>query len=167
MNTILQFAHASAVDTHAPVTTPPALDQETVVAAMAATFLLALVVGLISYIITGVFLGKLFKKAGIASWVAWVPIYNNWKMLEIGGQQGYWAALALLPVVQYGSVAFMYIAMYNIGHKFGKSNNFVLLGVFLPIVWIIWLALDTSKWKNSLGEPSVAIEHLAKTSSKK
>jgi len=54
----------------------------------------------------------------------------------------------------------MYIAMYNISLKFGKESTFVLWAIFLPIVWLIWLAVDKSVWNNALGVPSKAPEHL-------
>lgn len=107
------------------------------------------------YLVVGFFLSRIFKKAGIEAWIAWVPIYNNWKLLELGGQQGYWAVLALIPVVSIVSAIFMYIAMYNIGLKLGKEGVFVLLAIFLTVVWLIWLALDSSKWDESKGEPSL------------
>lgn len=98
------------------------------------------------YVVSAIFLGKLFKKAGVPSWIAWVPFYNSWKMLEIGGQQGFWAVLAIIPIVSIVSLVFHFIAMYHIGLKLGKSGAFVVLGIFLPIVWLIWLAVDKSKW---------------------
>ena len=70
---------------------------------------------LISYVVTAWLLGRIFKKAGVEQWVAWVPVYNTWKLLEIGGQQGFWAVLSLVPIVNIVSAVFMYIAMYHIG----------------------------------------------------
>lgn len=102
----------------------------------------------IAYVIYAIFLSKIFKKAGVEGWIAWVPFYNTWKLLEIGGQPGYWAVLALIPFVNIVSAVFMYIAMYHIGKKLGKDGAFVLLAIFLPIVWIIWLAIDQSKWND-------------------
>jgi len=99
-------------------------------------------------------LGKIFTKAGVPAWKAWVPVYNSWVTLELGGQQGFWAVLALVPVVNIVSVVFLYIAMYNIGLKLGKEGAFVLLAIFLPLVWYIWLAVDGSTWKG---------KHAAKT----
>jgi hypothetical protein len=110
-------------------------------------FLFVLAVAVVSYVIVALFLGRIFKKAGIASWKAWVPIYNSWIVLEMGGQKGYWAVVALIPLVNIVAAVFMIIAMYNIGLKFGKSSAFVLLAIFLPLVWVIWLASDSSKWK--------------------
>lgn len=100
----------------------------------------------ISYVITSLFLSMIFKKAGIESWKAWVPVYNTWIMLEMGGQKGFWAVLAFVPLVNIAAAVFMIMAMYSIGLKFGKDGAFVLLAIFLPYVWLIWLAVDKSTW---------------------
>lgn len=113
--------------------------------------LFALVFGIAIYVIFALLMGRIFKKAGIESWKAWVPVYNNWVLLELGGQQGFWAVLALIPVVNIVAAVFMYIAMYNIGLKLGKDGAFVLLAIFVPVVWLIWLAVDSSTWK---GKPA-------------
>jgi len=107
------------------------------------------------YVINAILLGRIFKKAGEPAWIAWVPFYNSWKMLEIGNQQGFWAVLAIIPIVNFVSAVFLYIAMYNIGLKLGKSGAFVVLGIFLPLVWIIWLAVDSSTWNESAAPSAV------------
>lgn len=102
----------------------------------------------IAYVVTALLLSRIFKKAGVEGWKAWVPIYNSWVLLELGDQKGFWAILAFIPVVNIVAAVFMYIAMYNIGLKLGKGGEFVLWAIFLPIVWLIWLAVDDSKWNN-------------------
>jgi hypothetical protein len=109
-------------------------------------FCLAVVVFALVYAIYSVFLGRIFKKVGIKSWIAWVPFYSNWKMLEMGGQHGIWSVLSLIPFVSYVATVFFYIAMYHIGLKFGKSGTWVVLAIFLPLVWLGILAYDSSKW---------------------
>lgn len=99
------------------------------------------------YALHAFLLGRIFKKAGVAQWIAWVPFYNSWKMLELGGQQGFWAVLAIIPIVGYVSAVFTYIAMYHIGLKFGKDGAWVVLAIFLPTVWMAILAFDSSKWQ--------------------
>jgi uncharacterized protein DUF5684 len=103
---------------------------------------------LLVYVITSLCLSSIFKKAGVESWKAWVPVYNTWTLLELGGQKGYWAVLAFIPFVGIVSAIFVIIAMYYIGRKLGKSDTFVLLAIFLPLVWYIWLAVDKSKWQD-------------------
>lgn len=109
-----------------------------------------------SYIFVSFLLGRVFKKAGIQQWIAWVPVYNIWKTLEIGGQQPYWALIALIPFAGLVSLIFLYMAMYEIGKNLGKSGWFVLLAIFLPVVWMMWLGFDDSRWKKTGKKPSKA-----------
>jgi hypothetical protein len=126
---------------------PSAGDVAAAAAVVLAVSLFVLFFALVAYVIMAWLLGRIFKKAGLPQWAAWVPVYNNWKLLEIGGQQGFWAVLALIPIVNIVAAIFIYIAMYHVGKKLGKEDWFVLLAIFLPIVWFIWLAFDDSKWQ--------------------
>lgn len=114
--------------------------------AVAAVLLFALFFIVVIYVIMALLLGRIFKKAGVPSWKAWVPFYNNWTLLELGEQHGFWAVLAIIPIINIVSTVFMFIAMYNIGLKLGKQGAFVLWAIFIPIVWYIWLAVDSSTW---------------------
>ncbi len=109
--------------------------------------LIGLAIAAVVYAVFSFLLGRIFAKAGVAQWKAWVPLYNNWILLELGDQQGFWAILALVPFVNLVSMVFMIIAMYKVGLKLGKDGAFVLLAIFLPLVWYIWLAVDKSTWK--------------------
>lgn len=128
---------------------PASIDGVTAAVLFATFFFFFLIFLLIAYAIGAWLLGRIFKKAGVPQWIAWVPIYSSWKLLEIGGQPGYWAVLALIPFVGIVSAIFTYISMYHIGKKLGKEDWFVLLAIFVPIVWLIWLAFDDSKWPAS------------------
>lgn len=114
------------------------------------TVLVILFITLVAYVVSAFLLSRIFKKAGVEPWKAWVPVYNTWVLLELGDQKGYWAVLALIPIVNFVSIVFMIIAEYNIGLKLGKESWFVLLAIFLPLVWLIWLAFDSSTWKNAV-----------------
>jgi hypothetical protein len=116
---------------------------------LSGAFLIGFLVGIVFYIIGALLLGNIFKKAGAPAWKAWVPVYNSWTVLKLGGQNGFWAILALIPVINIISAIFMIIAMYHIGRGFGKGDAFVLLAIFLPLVWLIWLAADGSTWKGA------------------
>ena len=157
MNTLLTFAQSYYEYT--TTTTSSNIDDATAAAIGAAVILFTLIFTVIAYVVGALLIGRIFKKADIKPWIAWVPIYNNYKLLEIGGQSGFWAILAVIPVVNIVSAVFMYIAMYNVSLKLGKDGSFVLWAIFLPIVWLIWLAVDKSVWNNAVGAPSQAIEH--------
>lgn len=123
-------------------------------AAFFGVFLLfVLIFTVIAYAVSAFLLGRIFKKSGTPQWIAWVPVYNTWKTLELGNQQGFWAILAFIPFVNIVSAIFIYISMYHIGKKLGKEDWFVILAIFVPIVWLIWLGFDDSKWPK---EPKAA-----------
>ncbi len=113
----------------------------------AVIFLIGLIAFLVIYALFAFILGRIFNKAGEAQWKAWVPVYNSWVFLEIGGQKGFWAILAFIPLINIVSLVFIIIAAIKIGEHLGKSGAFVLLYVFLPIVWYLWLAFDGSTWQ--------------------
>lgn len=126
-----------------------------ILAALGAGFLIfSLIVIVAVYVVTALFLSKIFTKAGVEGWKAWVPILNGWTLLEMGGQKGFWAILSIIPVVNIVSAVFMVIAMYHVGRNFGKEDWFVVLAILVPIVWIIWLAVDKSTWNGP--RPAVA-----------
>jgi hypothetical protein len=102
------------------------------------------------YVVNAFLLSFVFKKAGVPQWIAWVPFYNVWRFLELGGQQGFWAILAILPLASYVSAVFLYISAYQVGRKFGKDGAWVVLAIFLPTVWLAILAFDSSKWRPNL-----------------
>lgn len=129
-----------------------------IMAIVAIVIFVSLIIGAIAYVYFSFFLMRIFAKAGVKPWIAWVPIYNTWKLLEIGGKPGIWAALGIIPPLMIITVVMMFISMYHIGKKLGKSGNFLWLGIFLPVVWYPWLALDKSVW-NEAASPNAPSRH--------
>ena len=127
--------------TYTTTTTTGPVDYAMAAGVMVGTFIFFALV----YVITALLLGLIFKKFGEPAWKAWVPVYNNWVMLELGDQAGWWSILMFIPIVNIVAVVFTYIAYYKIGLKLGKPGAFVLWAIFLPIVWVIWLAVDKSR----------------------
>lgn len=152
---ILTFAAQSSqyYSTYGPRTSTSSALEPAFIAAMLLFFFIGLIFTVGVYIFFAICLMKIFKKAGVKPWIAWVPFYNNWKLLEIGGQQGFWAVLAIIPIVSIASAIFVYISMFNIGKKLGKGGEFILWGIFLPYVWFPWLAFDKSIWNDKNGAP--------------
>lgn len=112
-------------------------------------FVIGLIFGILAYVFVSICLMRIFAKAGVKPWIAWVPFYNNWKLLELGGQPGFWAVLTILPIVNIVSAVYLYIAMYHIGKKLGKDGSFVAWAILLPYVWYPWLAFDKSTWNDA------------------
>jgi hypothetical protein len=117
-----------------------------------------LIIGLISYVLYSWMLGKIFKKAGVEAWKAWVPFYNIWIMYKLGNTAGWWTILLFVPIINIVASVFFYIASYRIGQKLGKTGAFVLWAIFFPIVWFAWLAFDDSVWHEDNATPVMSPE---------
>lgn len=109
---------------------------------------------IIGYVIGSYLLSRLFAKAKIEKWRAWVPVYNTWVFLELGGQKGALSLLALASFIPFLGVlasitllVFMAIAAYNIGEHVNKPGaGWLVLYIFLPVIWLAIVAFDDSKW---------------------
>ncbi|MFI5212673.1 MAG: DUF5684 domain-containing protein [Candidatus Saccharimonadales bacterium] len=91
-------------------------------------------------------LARIFKKAGVAPWKAWIPVYNTWLTLRLGDQPAWISILTLIPLINTVAIVYLYLAMYTIGKKFGKDKVFFLYGLFLPLVWYGLLAFGDAHW---------------------
>lgn len=154
MNTLLSlFAQYSPTYQQEQLFSPTStVDATTGIAIFTTVLLISLIFSIGAYVVMALGLMRIFKKAGVEGWIAWVPFYNNWKLLEIGGQQGFWAVLAIIPFVNIVSAIFVIIAMYHVGLKLGKSGVFVLLAIFFPLIWVLILGFDSSKWQGETAE---------------
>ena len=109
--------------------------------------ILTIVLSLVIYAyfsLTGAFI---FKKAGVKPWQSWVPYLNSWRLLQLGGQKGWWVLIAFIPIV--GHILFIiyyWISQYAIGKALGKGGGFVALAILLPAIWFGILAWDKSTW---------------------
>ena len=109
-----------------------------------------LVIALVSYVVMSIALMSFFRKVGVRPSIAWVPIYSTWKWLEVGGHNGAFALLSLIPYAGIVTSIFLYIGMYRTGFAFRKEGAFVVLGIFLPFVWAFILG-----GRNSVYEPEL------------
>jgi hypothetical protein len=131
------------------------IDDSSMWAIIAAFSSVIIIVGLAAYVLNAIFMMKLFAKANVPAWKAWVPFVNSWKFLELGGFAGGWIFINLVPGV--GSLAYVVIsciAAYNIGLKLQKEGIWVLLYVVVSIVWMALCGLDKSVWDDNLGQPA-------------
>jgi hypothetical protein len=87
------------------------------------------------YVVTAFAFMSLYRKVGIKPWIAWVPFYNYWVWLELGGQPGW---ISLLTIVPYGSIVtlvFLGIGSHRTGIAFRKEGGYVALAVLFPFIW--------------------------------
>ncbi|MDR0347193.1 MAG: DUF5684 domain-containing protein, partial [Coriobacteriales bacterium] len=101
------------------------------------------------YLLPCFFLMKLFAKAGVEGWRAWVPFHNTWTFLELGGYSGWITLLLLVPGLGIITFIFTCIAAHEIGNKLSKSGIMVLGYILFVIVWLGVCGLDSSTWNDS------------------
>jgi hypothetical protein len=106
-----------------------------------------LVFALAAYALGAWSLGTVFKKAGIAPWKAWVPIYSSIILFKMGDQNPLWLIALVIPLVNIVAAIFMIIAVHNINLKFGRGAGSTVLYVFLPFVWSLIVGLGPDRWK--------------------
>ena len=104
----------------------------------------------LSWILIAIPLSALFRKTGIEPWKAWVPFYSTYTWLRLGGQNGHWVWLSLIPYGSAVTSVFLYIGMYRTGKAFGKEAGFLVLGIFLPWVWLFILGFGKDEYRPEL-----------------
>lgn len=124
------------------------MDSTTIAADLTPAYLWSSLGAVIAYVFYGFALMGIFRKAGLKAWPAWVPIFNMWRVLQLGGQKGWWVLIGLIPFV--GTIlylVFLIIAGVRIQTAFGKPGVFYLLALLLTPVWYGILAWGSSVWR--------------------
>lgn len=140
----------------------PYYDQSAIIAALIGTILVVLFFAVIGYVLTSLFLMKIFEKAGVqGKWRAWVPIYNAMIFTKLGDLSpwlvlisfGGAVVLSWIPVLNIfagllslAGAAVMLMAAWRVGLKLQKDAIWVVLYFFLSIVWLGINAFDKSRW---------------------
>jgi Family of unknown function (DUF5684) len=114
-----------------------------ILAIYAIAFGIALFVSIVYYVLMGFSFMKLFRKVGIEPWAAWVPFFNVWRILELGGQPGWFSLFVLISPGAIVTAVFEAIAAHRVGLAFRKGGAWVVLFIFLPYVWAWILASDS------------------------
>ncbi len=102
------------------------------------------------YVLNAFALMSLFRKVGVQPWIGWVPFYNTWTVLELGGQPGPLALLSLAPYGSYAVIVFLAIAHHRTGIAFRKESSWVVLAIFLPFVWAFLLGRAEERYQPEL-----------------
>lgn len=84
-------------------------------------------------------MARLFPKLGLNSWEGWIPVWNQWRLIDRAGLPGW---VVLLGFVGLGVVplVFLIIAMHRVNAEAGLGAGYTVLGVFIPPLWATLLA---------------------------
>lgn len=116
---------------------------------------------------------RIFKKAGLEGWKAWVPFYSDYIFFQLGGYPGWLILLSIFSGSAMGTgsiggllgIATLVVASmaaFEISKKVGKKDLWILypLGILsFGITTAIWYAIIGNKdtvWQDNLGKPSLA-----------
>ncbi len=114
-------------------------DDATVYLIVGALYFVAAVGGYVWWSFT---LAKVFERFDEKGWKAWVPLYNQYTLFQLGGVQPWIAFLFVVPIA--GVVAYvMYVlAAHRINMAYGKSGAFTAIAALFPPVWTTLLSLS-------------------------
>jgi signal peptidase I len=85
--------------------------------------LVVYLIGILLQVLPGFGLTKLFKKAGIEPWKAYIPFYNAWLMQEKALRPKYWAILQLVPVAGWFITMGIFIEFIKLFGKFSFVSH--------------------------------------------
>lgn len=131
----------------------------------AGAFILLICLAIAAYVVTSIGMSRVFKKAGLEGWMAWVPFLNQYKFLELGGYNGLWFLVAFVPFLGIGPVALFILnclSANEISKKLGKESTFVLFPLgfvtagITTVIWYFVVSAGDNAWNDSLGKASLA-----------
>jgi hypothetical protein len=122
------------------------------------------------YVLTAIFLRKLFEKAGVANPnVAWIPVYNILVFAKLGDVNplaylaavGAAAVLSWIPVLGWiialAPAAAFIMAAYRVNLKLQKDPvPFTIFAALLSLIWVAVVAFGSGVW-NTASKPLAGV----------
>lgn len=99
------------------------------------------VIGIWSIIGIGVYvwylwsLARLFPYLGLPSGHGWIPIWNQWRLIERGALPGWLVLLGFIPGLGIVVIVVSIIAIHRINQEHGEGAGMTVLGALIPPLW--------------------------------
>ena len=100
--------------------------------------------GIVSYILSGIALMKIFEKADVTAWYAWIPFLNIYWITKIATGNGWLFLLVLIPCV--GSLIYLILMAIKLSAAFGYGGGMIVLLIFLPIIAYFVIGFGSSQY---------------------
>src|SRR5687767_5298137 len=81
---------------------------------------------------------KLFEKAGIPAWKAFVPFYNTWEILKVAGLKKHWFFWQFIPVAGWFISIWILVEFVKLFGRFSLADH--AGAALLSVVYFPWLA---------------------------
>ena len=111
-------------------------------------------ISLLIVFLPAVGLYRLFPKAGIPSWKAWVPFLNTWEIVKVARIKKHWFFWQFIPVAGWFISIWLLIEFVKLFGKFRLIEH--ALTAFLPFIYLPMLAGDE---KSKFLGPEVVKKH--------
>ncbi|MCU7549643.1 signal peptidase I [Chitinophagaceae bacterium LB-8] len=82
-------------------------------------------------------IAKLFEKAGVPKWKAYIPFYNTWEMLHLAHRPKHWVFWQAIPVVGWFITPGIFIEFVKLYGRFSLGDHF--LAALLAPFYFPWL----------------------------
>jgi hypothetical protein len=82
---------------------------------------------------------KLFKKANVAAWKAWVPFVNIWTFLQLGGQKGAWTFGLIGAIAAYLIMFILIPVMAIVGNAAPSSSSGGIVATMVIVSGLLYL----------------------------
>ncbi|HEY0752064.1 MAG TPA: signal peptidase I, partial [Chitinophagaceae bacterium] len=93
--------------------------------------LVVYLVSLLLVLLPSVGLAKMFEKAGVESWKAYVPFYNTWVMQDLAKRPKHWVFWQFIPVVGWFITPGIFIEFVKLFGRFSLGEH-TLAALFAP-----------------------------------
>ena len=107
--------------------------------AMVAVVAIWSILGLALYVWYLWALSRLFPYIGLPKAHGWIPIYNQWRLIDRGGLPGWTVLLGLIPGLGILVLVMLIIATHRINREHGEGGGMTVLGIFIPQIWAMIL----------------------------
>jgi signal peptidase I len=102
--------------------------------------LVLVLIQVIILLLPSIGLAKLFEKAGIPGWKAYVPFYNTWIMLQLAERPKHWVYWQIIPVAGWFITLGIYVEFVKTFGKFKLWEH--AMAALLPIVYFPMIGFD-------------------------
>jgi signal peptidase I len=100
--------------------------------------LIVYLIGILIVFLPSFGLAKLFAKAGVPSWKAYIPFYNTWVMQELTHRPKHWVFWQFIPVVGWFISPGIFIEFAKAFGKFSLGHH--TLAALLPFFYFPYIA---------------------------
>lgn len=99
---------------------------------------------LVSYVLSAIAYMKIFEKAGVTNWYAWVPFLNIYWITKIATGNGWLFLLILIPCV--GSLIYLILLAVKLSGAFGCRGGMIALLILIPIIGYFVLGFGDAQY---------------------